>query len=92
MKKLALLLPILLGGCASTQQVVVKTERVVVMPEKTLFYCPGVGRFPEPSALTDSQVAQLIVNMNNNNSVCQRNMSSIKRVLEEAKKTTENTQ
>ena len=91
MKKLMYIIPaILLAGCATTpEQVLVRTEQVVIIPNESLFNCSSVHKFPKPETLTDAQVAELLVALHRNNTNCQRNINAIKKSLEEAKKTAE---
>lgn len=65
---LACLAALTLVGCASKPpQVLTKTEMKVVMPERTMFYCQNVRRFPNPETLTDAQVAKLLVELHSKN-------------------------
>ena len=91
MKKLMFIIPaILLAGCATTpEQVIVRTEQIVIIPNDSLFNCPSVRRFPNPENLTDAQVAELLIALHRNNTNCQRNINAIKMSLQEAKKTAE---
>lgn len=85
-------LPLLiLTGCAKAPppQIITKTELQVYVPDRTMFYCQNVRRFPNPDTLTDVQVAKLIVELHGKNTECQKNMNSIWKTLEEAKKATE---
>ena len=80
----------LLAGCATTpEQVIVRTEQIVIIPNDSLFNCSSVRRFPNPENLTDAQVAELLIALHRNNTNCQRNINSIKKSLQEAKKTAE---
>ena len=79
-----------LTGCASKPpQVLTKTEMQVVMPERTMFYCQNVRRFPNPETLTDAQVAKLLVELHSKNTECQKNMNAVYNFLAAAKKETE---
>ncbi len=91
MKKLMFIIPaILLAGCATTpEQVIVRTEQIVIIPNDSLFNCSSVRRFPNPENLTDAQVAELLIALHRNNTNCQRNINAIKMSLQEAKKTAE---
>ena len=81
---------ILLAGCATTpEQVIVRTEQIVIIPNDSLFNCSSVRRFPNPENLTDAQVAELLIALHRNNTNCQRNINAIKTSLQEAKKTAE---
>jgi uncharacterized protein YcfL len=88
---IASLAALTLAGCAKSlpPQVLTKTDQVVIMPDKSLFYCPNVRHFPNPDTLTDVQVSKLLVQMHTNNTVCQKNINSIYSFLDNAKKTVE---
>ena len=75
-----------LAGCSSTSQVITKTEIQVFVPDKSLFYCQNVRRFPNPETLTDAQVAKLLVELHSKNTECQKNMNAVYKTLDEAKK------
>lgn len=79
-----------LAGCASKPpQVLTKTEVKVVMPERTMFYCQNVRRFPNPDTLTDAQVAKLLVELHSKNTECQKNMNAVYEFLDSAKQEAE---
>jgi len=79
-----------LAGCASKPaQVLTKTELQVYVPERTMFYCQNVRRFPNPDTLTDVQVAKLLVELHSKNTECQKNMNAVYKTLAEAKKKAE---
>jgi uncharacterized protein YcfL len=79
-----------LTGCASKPpQILTKTEMQVVMPERTMFYCQNVRRFPNSETLTDAQVAKLLVELHLKNTECQKNMNAVYKFLDAAKKETE---
>jgi len=79
-----------LAGCASKPpQTLIKTEQVVIIPDRSLFNCPNVRRFPNPETLTDAEVAKLLVTLHKNNTDCQKNINTIWKTLEAAKKTAE---
>jgi hypothetical protein len=79
-----------LVGCASKpEQVLTKTEIQVYVPERTMFYCQNVRRFPNPETLTDGQVAKLLTELHGKNTECQKNMNAIYKTLAEAKKKAE---
>jgi starvation-inducible outer membrane lipoprotein len=88
---LALIVTLSLAGCASAPppQFITKTELQVVVPEKAMFYCQNVRRFPNPETLTDVQVAKLLVELHSKNTECQKNMNAVYKFLDEAKKKTE---
>lgn len=89
MRKVLLVTPFLLAACASEPVVVRSTQQIVVMPERSMFNCPTVATFPEPRTLTDVQVARLIVQLYQNNTVCRNSMNTLREFLENAKRTAE---
>jgi hypothetical protein len=82
---------LMLTGCAKAPppQVLTKTEVQVYIPERAMFYCQNVRHFPNSETLTDVQVAKLIVELHKKNTECQKNMNTIYKTLETAKKTME---
>ena len=80
-----------LTGCAKAPppQLITKTELQVIVPERSMFYCQNVRRFPNPETLTDVQVAKLLVELHFKNTECQKNMNAIYKFLDQAKKQTE---
>lgn len=90
MKKLIPLVALVLSGCqtADVQMLTVK-EQVVITPSESMYNCPTISSLPDPKTLTDLQVAKLLFELNKNNSVCKNSITSIKKYLEEAKKTVE---
>jgi hypothetical protein len=88
---LASVLVLGLAGCAKPlpPQILTKTEMKVVMPERTMFYCQNVRKFPNPETLTDVEVAKLLVQLHTKNTECQKNMNAVYKFLDEAQKRTE---
>jgi len=83
---IAALVTLGLAGCASKPPVVLtKTELQVYVPDRSLFYCQNVRRFPNPDTLTDAQVAKLLVELHSKNTECQKNMNALYKTLDEAK-------
>ena len=79
-----------LTACASKpRQVITKTEIQVYVPDRSMFYCQNVRRFPNPDTLTDAQVAKLLVELHSKNTECQKNMNALYKSLDQAKKETE---
>jgi len=75
---IAAALALTVAGCASKpEQVLTKTEIQVYVPERTMFYCQNVRRFPNPDTLTDTQVAKLLVELHAKNTECQKNMNAV---------------
>jgi hypothetical protein len=81
-----------LSACAKAPppQFITKTEVQVYMPDKAMFYCQNVRRFPNSETLTDVQVAKLLVELHQKNTECQKNMNTVYKTIENAKKTIEN--
>ena len=88
---IASLAALTLAGCAKAPppQVITKTEMQVMIPDKSMFYCQNVRRFPNPETLTDVEVAKLLVELHSKNTECQKNMNAVYKYLDEAKKRTE---
>lgn len=89
--KYLIILPILLLSACSTPpaQVLTKTEVKVIVPDKSMFYCPKIESFPDSKTLTDRQVARLIVGLHKNNIDCHRSMNNLYLFLEAARKRAE---
>ena len=88
---IACIIALTVAGCNKTlpPQVLTKTELHVVVPERNMFYCQNVRRFPNPETLTDVEVAKLLVELHSKNTECQKNMNAVYKFLSEAKKQTE---
>ena len=88
---LASIIVLSLAGCASAPppQIITKTELKVYMPDRSLFYCQNVRRFPNSDTLTDTQVSKLLVELHTKNTECQKNMNSLYKTLDEASKKAE---
>jgi len=90
MKKLLMLLPLVLAGCATTSETVVTTDKLtVVTPPPSMYSCNIVTSYPKADTLKDSEVAKLIVEMNRRNRACKNNIEAIKKYLDQAKTTVE---
>ena len=74
-----------LSGCASVPQVLTKEKLVVIEPDRSMYNCPAITRYPNPDTLTDVEVAKLLVMMERSNSECKRNMKAIQIFIEQAK-------
>jgi len=85
---IAIAAAVTLAGCAKKlpPQVITKTELQVYVPDRSLFYCQNVRRFPNPDNLTDAQVAKLLVELHSKNTECQKNVNSLYKTLDEARK------
>ena len=88
---IAVITTLVLAGCAKAPppQLITKTELQVYVPERSMFYCQNVRRFPNSETLTDVQVAKLLVELHSKNTECQKNMNALYKTLDEAKKRTE---
>jgi hypothetical protein len=73
---------VVLGGCATTTDII-KRENVVVKPSEALYKC-DTAKLPNPDTLTDRQVAQLIKDLVKNNSECKRSLKAIHAFVETA--------
>lgn len=82
---------LILAACqTASQQPLLTTERItVVTPPESMYYCPTVAVYPSPDQLTDVETAKLMVQLHKNNRICKNSMNSIKRYLDQAKKTAE---
>ena len=80
-----------LAACQTvSQDPVLTTEKfTVVTPPDSMYYCPTVGVYPDPDKLTDIEAAKLMVQLHRNNRICKNSVNSIKKFLDEAKKTVE---
>lgn len=89
---IACIIALTVAGCNKTMppQILTKTELHVIVPERNMFYCQNVRRFPNPETLTDVEVAKLLVELHSKNTECQKNMNALYKFLSEAKKQTEN--
>jgi len=82
---LSVLIAASLGGCASVPQFITKEKLTVVEPDKSLYNCPTIARYPNPETLTDIEVAKLLLSMERTNSECRRNIKAIQTFIEQAK-------
>lgn len=89
MKKLVILLPLLLAGCASTDPNYITQEYKIVQAPEELYYCPTVGKFPDAKTLTDRQVGILLLKYHRNNRICKNNMESLKQFYDNANQITQ---
>ena len=80
------LLALTLGACATKPPMVVdQTKIIAVAPPATLYNCPVILVFPDPSKLTNKQLAKLIETLYRNNETCSINMKKIEEFVEKAK-------
>lgn len=92
MKKLLILPLLMLTACQTTSPTITTTKHTVILPSDSMYNCPTLVYYPKVETLTDIQAARLIVDLHKNNSTCKNSMNSIKRFLEESKKTVEEEQ
>jgi hypothetical protein len=85
MKKLLILLPLLLAGCA-TSPIYYTPEFKVVQPPEALYSCPTVNKFPKANTLTNKELGQLVIQLQKNNLQCKDSIDAIKRYLADAEK------
>ena len=83
----ALVATLALAGCVTNSQVVTTQKLVAVDVPERLFNCPVLAKFPEVVGLTDRQVSQLIVTLYRNNQTCKNSNDSIKKYIQEVKRT-----
>lgn len=89
MKRLLVLPMLALTACQSLSPTITTTKHTVILPSESMYNCPTVVYYPKADTLTDIQTARLIVDLQKNNSTCKNSMGSIKKFLEESKKTVE---
>jgi hypothetical protein len=75
----------MLAGCNGRAYQPIKTEYKVVKPDESMYVC-NVSQLPDPSTLTDVQVAALINDLYANASICKNNMEAIHKYLDTAEK------
>jgi hypothetical protein len=76
---------VFLAACSTNDNILVSQRQVVVMPPDNMFQCDAITRFPEPTTLTDLQVARLLVQLYENNISCKNNMNAIRSFLDTAR-------
>lgn len=84
------LIGITLSGCGTfksdTSTTIVTQQRVVIIePPRTLYRCPQVSELPDPDTLTNQEVANIIVELSEANSVCKTNIDAIRDYVARAK-------
>lgn len=89
MKKILLIVSLsLLTGCgdSSPTTFITKEKPILVQPSNDLLVCPVIDQFPDPSKLTEIDVAELITKLYSNNITCKNSIDEIKKFYVEAKK------
>ena len=89
MKKLIVLLPLLLAGCATTTPNLIAPEYKVVTAPEEMYYCPTVVKYPDSKTLTDRQVGILLLKYHRNNRICKDNLDKLKQFYDNANKVTQ---
>jgi hypothetical protein len=85
-KAIALVAALALAGCQTDQPTVITTTKYkVVLPPDAMWRCPQIQNLPDPDKLTDIQVAHLISQLSENNSVCRASIEQVKIYLKTAK-------
>ena len=76
------------GSCvtSSSTRTITIQETVIIEPPSTLLKCNKVEDLPDPSTLTNLQIAKLIADLDKNLRKCKVNIDSIKAYIEQAKK------
>lgn len=72
---------LLLASCNESKQVITTYKWMVVHPDKAMYYCPVLKKFPDWRTLTDSQVAKLVLELHKNNLTCKSSLESIEKFL-----------
>lgn len=87
MKKIVFLFPLLLAGCATTQDsFLVSKQQVAVVPPPEMYNCPQVHLPTSTANLTDTGVAKIIAMQHQNLKVCRNSLNAIKQFTEDAQK------
>lgn len=78
---------IVLTACSEQQRQPVLTapDPVVFVPDDRFFNCPTIRNFPDPTTLTDGQIADLLIRLDTNNRTCKRSLEAIRTQLLEAR-------
>lgn len=74
-----------LAACQTTSPPLIKEVPRVYIPDAALFHCPGLERFPDPRAVTDGEVSELLVTLFKNNQACKKSIEAIRTELLAAK-------
>ena len=74
-----------LAACGSDRPIITSSKLVAVMPQEHMFECNVVDTFPEPTTLTDLQVARILIQLYENNQVCRNSINALRTFLESAK-------
>jgi len=89
MKFISLAALLVLAACSNDRPVVTSTKHVAIVPQEHMFECSVLDTFPEPTTLTDLQVARLILQLYENNRVCKNSIDALRTFLDSAKRSLE---
>lgn len=90
MRRACLAILLALTACAAEEEpILTRTVHTVVLPNFDSYPCPAPPTLPDPKKLTDLQVARTLAQTYTNNSQCRESMDSLRKFLEESKKTLE---
>ena len=86
-----LLLALFLSACGGPGSVfIVKEVPIVITPEAEMYsFCKGVDQLPDPSTLTDLEVANTIVMLDTKLRLCVNTVQQIRDFLDKAKRKAE---
>ena len=77
---------VLVSACDSIPKpTLIREVSVVYEPDESLYYCPTLKGIPDLTMLTDGQVAELLLVLDDNNRVCARSLEEIKAQITAAK-------
>lgn len=76
-----------LAGCDMDDRgnVIIQYKNQVIAVPPSMFKCPVLKKYPEVKTLKDSQVAELILELQRNNVTCAASLETIRKYLERAK-------
>lgn len=89
---LAILMPLILGGCGTTEPMVLTAQLVSIPPvDHNAYPCPQLKKseIPDPKTLTDLQVALLIKKLYGNNERCYNSNQALIAYIEAARAETQ---
>jgi len=84
MKKIILVTALFLAGCNTSQPNLISNKFTVVMPDKSMFYCPTIDSLPKSNTLTDVEVAKTVVELYKDNKICKNSINQIQKFLKDS--------
>lgn len=91
MKKILLVLPLfLLTGCTQTAVQLLTPEYKIIKAPEVLYNCPVKNKFPKADTLTNKQVGNLILELQQNNMTCKQSLDAVRQFYDDAEKTINN--